>query len=220
MTADSDRPWLVAIDTSTDWAGVALTNGAELAELNWTAGRRQTVTVLSEIDHLLGTARISTGQIGAVGVALGPGSFSGLRVGLSVAKGMALASDLKLIGISTMDITIGTAISETGPVIGVIRAGRSRYVWATNDAPAQFQSGPIQELVDFAKRAQSPVTICGEYSELDARLLAQAIGDEVPAGPNRLRRGAVLADMAWNRWQAGSLDDPAALEPIYLHRTD
>ena len=93
--------WLLAIDTSTEIAGLALDDGDRRFELAWHAGRDQTVSVLAEIDHLLGLAGIEPSQLAAIAVATGPGMFNGLRVGMGVAKGLVIGLDVALIGVST-----------------------------------------------------------------------------------------------------------------------
>ncbi len=60
----TDAQWLLALDTSTDWAGIALTDGEVLAELNWTAGRRQTTQVMPEVERLLGTVNVTAAPAG------------------------------------------------------------------------------------------------------------------------------------------------------------
>ena len=98
--------WLLALDTSTDWAGVALTDGTALAELNWTAGRRQTTQVMPEVQEMLRRMGVEVESLGAVAVAVGPGSFSGLRVGMAIANGIAVATGIPVVGISTLLLTI------------------------------------------------------------------------------------------------------------------
>ncbi len=95
---------LLAIDTATALTGLALYGPqGPLAESIWESGRNHTAQLLPQIDTLLRYIGASPGDITVLAVSLGPGSWSGLRVGLSLAKGMALAGDLPLIGISTLE---------------------------------------------------------------------------------------------------------------------
>src|SRR6185295_8959711 len=126
----SDARWLLALDTSTDWAGVSLTDGEALAELNWTAGHKQTTHVMPEVERLIGTMGLTTAHLGAVAVATGPGSFSGLRVGLAIANGLAIATGIPVLGVSTIELTVHGWRDQPGMAIGVVKAGRSRYGWA------------------------------------------------------------------------------------------
>jgi tRNA threonylcarbamoyl adenosine modification protein YeaZ len=112
---------LLAIDTSTHYASVAVHDGQRLlAETTWLAEQEHTRTLLPSIDHALKLARVTLQQIDTVAVALGPGSFNGLRVGLSTAKGLCLARSLPLVGVPTMEIIgeeygLGEVLMPAGP---------------------------------------------------------------------------------------------------------
>src|SRR5829696_6674247 len=79
-----EQHWLLAIDSSSESASVALSDGRRVAEVTWHAGRDQTATLLSEIDRLFSLMQIQPAHLGAVAVATGPGMFNGLRVGMSI----------------------------------------------------------------------------------------------------------------------------------------
>ena len=211
----SDRAWLLAIDTSSDWSGVALTNGGEWAELNWSSGRRQTTQVLPEIERLLARMDIAIGDVGAIAVATGPGSFSGLRVGLSLAKGFALAAGRPVIGVSTL-AAAHYGWTELGlPVFAVVRAGRNQYVWGQHAALPDLHSG---EIADLMAGVPAGAVIVGELDAAAAGALITR-GCIVPDEPARRRRASALAAIGWRRWRAGEVDDPATLEPHYFHQS-
>ena len=92
---------LLAIDTSTSQTSIALFRDAVLAEASWQAGQQQTRELLPEIQHLLGLVGAKVKDLTAIGVALGPGGFNGLRVGLATAKAIAAADGLPIVGIET-----------------------------------------------------------------------------------------------------------------------
>src|SRR4051812_26090853 len=82
---------ILAIDTSTDWCGIAFDNSESVAEQNWQVGRHGTTAIAPVVAELLGKAGLGVSDFDACAVAIGPGSFSGLRVGISLAKGFAAA---------------------------------------------------------------------------------------------------------------------------------
>ena len=207
-----DRDWLLAIDTSTDWSGVALTDGHDWAELNWSSGRHQTTQVLPEIERLLGRLRVDVREVGAIAVAIGPGSFSGLRVGLSLAKGLVLAEGIPLIGVSTLEATIH-GWGDDRRVVGVVRAGRRRYVWAERGSLTSLRSG---EIADLAAQVPPGALVVGEIDQAAAAALI-ASGCHVPDEPVRRRRPGALAAIGRRRLLAGEVDDPVGLEPLYIH---
>ena len=93
----------LAIDTSTDNTSLALVDEETvLFELTWRSRQNHTVELLPHLDYLLKQHHLDIKSISAVIVALGPGSFNGLRVGISTAKGLAMSLDIPLIGISTL----------------------------------------------------------------------------------------------------------------------
>lgn len=209
---------MLAIDTSTDWAGLAVTNGEAMAELNWLAGRQQTTQVMPRMEYLLEAAAITPAQISAVTVATGPGSFSGLRVGMAIANGLAAATGIPTIGESTLGMTMRPWLPIGRPVIAVVKAGRSRYGWASDDARDSPASGAVADLIDFVRTRPGAIMV-GELGEADAVRVREMTEVTVMPHPERLRRAAVLARMGWERWRSGDYEPDQILEPTYLHRT-
>src|SRR5215211_9181904 len=122
-----DRP-ILSIDTSSGQGGVALYDGRRLSTRSWPADRSHTTTLLSEIHQLLDRAEVRVRELAAVAIATGPGAFTGLRVGFGVAKGFHLATNVPLIGISTLEATALAFASCKSPIVAVVGAGRSRLV--------------------------------------------------------------------------------------------
>ena len=205
---------ILAIDTSTDWACVGLRHGGRTVEHNWDVGRHGTTAIAPVIETMLDQAGILVSDLDAVAVAVGPGSFSGLRVGLSLAKGFAMATEIPLIGIPTMAIALAR-IPEGIRGAAVLRAGRSRLVWATTADPATYVTGKIDDF-RAAVAAEEIGLIAGELQSGDAARIADA-GVHVLGAPDGYRQASDLLDLAEDRLAAGRTDDPIALSPIYLH---
>ena len=97
---------ILAIDTSTARLGIAVYSGTEvLAESCWTSPNRHTVSLAAAVDAMLNDLEVDKKKLKAVAVALGPGSFTSLRVGLSFAKGISLGLGIPVIGVPTLDVT-------------------------------------------------------------------------------------------------------------------
>jgi tRNA threonylcarbamoyladenosine biosynthesis protein TsaB len=220
---------LLALDTSTKQAGIALYDGARglIAEYNWHSANRHTEELMPAVAQMLAQARAVPGDLIAIAVALGPGSFTGLRVGLAAAKGLALAHGRPLLGISTLDAVAYPHQSQPAPVIAVIQAGRGRVFWAPyGHGPGGWgaQEAPaLSTLPALANAIVRPVVFAGEISPADQETLTQWAGK---ARANFLppalavRRAGYLAELAWKRHQAGEADDLATLSPIYLQQPD
>jgi tRNA threonylcarbamoyladenosine biosynthesis protein TsaB len=214
---------LVAIDTSTDHASLALHDGLQVrAEHTWESPRRHTVELLPRLAATLDQLGLNPKHLSGVAVARGPGSFTGLRVGIAVAKGLALARGLPIIGVPTLD-TIAEAQGKSHRTLyTVLKAGRGRicvatYCWKDNrwqpKAPPRLCTW--QKLV---KKISTPTLFCGEISQQGAAALATLGSDLAKLLPAaaRLRRAGFLAEIAWRRLNQSDTDDPATLAPIYL----
>lgn len=216
---------LLALDTSTRLAGIALYSGQDglISELSWHSANRHTVELMPRVDQMLAQAGAASSDLRAVAVALGPGSFTGLRVALAAAKGLALAGDLVLLGVPTLDAVAYPHSHQPLPVIALVQAGRGRVCWAPYfHGPAGWAaSAPygLAAIPSLAKIISHPMLIAGELAPADRQQLAEASGDQAVLLPPALsiRRPGCLAEIAWGRYAAGEQDDPAALSPIYLH---
>ncbi|HEU0164805.1 MAG TPA: tRNA (adenosine(37)-N6)-threonylcarbamoyltransferase complex dimerization subunit type 1 TsaB [Thermomicrobiales bacterium] len=214
---DFTFPVLLALDTSTDQATVGLTNGDLFAELRWPAGRSQTTSVLPAIDHLLTMNGLTMNAIAAIAVAIGPGTFTGLRVGLSIAKGLSLAKDIPLVSIKTLAITAYPYSGLGRPLLVTLPAGRGRVVWEIHDngGVSEPHNTTVPELIEVLV-GRPDLFVAGELlpehraTIAESHSLIESVG---VAG----RRGSVLAQLGWERWRRGDVDDAATLEPIYVH---
>lgn len=218
MLSDSAFPVLLALDTSTDRAAIGLKQGDSCAELCWPAGRSQTTSLLTAIDWLLGINGLSTDEVAAVAVATGPGTFTGLRVGMSLAKGLVLAKDIPLIGIPTLDVTAFPYRSVGVSVVATLPAGRGRVVWAVSEEGGVLSApvnSTIPELVEMLT-AHPDLLVIGEMLPEHRDLVAETHRKIEPVSLSA-RRPAVLAELAWDLWQSGDVDDATLLEPTYVH---
>jgi tRNA threonylcarbamoyladenosine biosynthesis protein TsaB len=222
---------LLAIDTSTRVIGLALYNGAQVfSEWVWASNDHHTTELAPAIQELLGRAHQSMADLGAIGVALGPGSFTGLRIGLALAKGIALVQRIPVVGIPTLEVLAQAQPPQDIPMAAVLRAGRGRLAVGWYEpalGPGEKKTWQSQSKIevltpqDLSQRIETPTLVCGELTEEERQLLARKRKNIELASPAvSLRRPSFLAELAWNRWQAGDIDDPASLTPIYLHYND
>ncbi len=217
---------ILALDTSTRTIGIALYDGEQVrCEITWFSHDHHTVELAPAVVDLLAKAGAKIGELGAVAVATGPGSFTGLRIGLALAKGMALASRLVLVGVPTLDFLAAAQPVVDLPMAAILRAGRGRLAlgWYRSDQGAWKPAGRVEvtNAHDLFMKIQSPTLVCGELNEEERRLLGRKRKNIRLATPAQsLRRPGFLAELGWQRWQAGQVDDPATLSPFYLHFND
>jgi tRNA threonylcarbamoyladenosine biosynthesis protein TsaB len=213
---------LLAVDTSTAQVGLAVYDGAQvIGEYAWRSSQRHTVELAPAVSELLARCGLTMKDIRALAVALGPGSFTSLRVGLSLVKGFALARQLPVIGIPTLDILAAAQPKSRLPLIVAIQAGRGRLAvgWYRRSKGGWQAKGTARVMtVDvLLDEVQRPVIVCAELTAEERQALAGKAEIQLASPAQSVRRPAVLAELAWRRWQDGDTDEAAALAPIYLH---
>lgn len=121
---------LIAIDTSGTMSGLAIMHdGVLLAETLWQSERRHSEQVMAQLDGLCRLVDVSPARIRHIAVCIGPGSWSGIRVGISIAKGLAIANDAAVVGINALDVLAYAAPSHH-LITAIIALGRGRFATA------------------------------------------------------------------------------------------
>jgi len=214
---------LLAIDTSTNQMGLALYDGVQvIGELLWHSRHYHTVELAPAVADLFARVGYKVENVQVLSVALGPGSFTSLRVGLAFVKGLALARHLPIIGIPTLDVVAAGQPLRDIPMAAVLQAGRGRLAlaWYEADENGWKSKGSAQVTTadELAESIQKPTIVCGELTADERqRLSRKRVNVVLPSPAACVRRPAVLAELAWERWQTGAQDDAASLAPIYLH---
>src|SRR5438445_3490144 len=189
----------LAFDTATNVATSALVDDGEV--LGERASRA--VTLLEDIDALLRQGGASAGDLDALAVGIGPGSFTGVRIGLATARGLGLALDLRAAGVSTLD-ALAAGAPGARPVIDAKR--REIFALVGGEpvvlAPDELEVGPGD--------------VCVGDGAVRYRAVLEEKGAEVP--PDRDERH--LPRARFHAALAGELGPVEALEPLYLRVPD
>jgi len=223
---------LLAIDTATRNASIALYQEGVLAELTWRSHDNHTVETMQQIARLLELVGAAKGDVRAIGVALGPGSFTGLRVGMSIAKGLAFGQQIPLLGIPTLDGIAHAHAVQPLPLWVILEAGRGRFIVArytvarggvkrASDYGLTNANG-IADLVGATQGERNTRTlVCGDVDATLVELLSDRFGTRVVFASlaYKARRAGFLAELAWTRFQRGESDDAGALVPLYLSQS-
>jgi tRNA threonylcarbamoyladenosine biosynthesis protein TsaB len=213
---------LLAIDTSTQVVGIAIYNGSQvLAESTWTSQAYHTVELAPAVADILDKTRVNLEDITAVAIALGPGSYTGLRIGMALAKGIAFARHLGIVGIPSLEILAAAQPRSDLPMVAALRIGRGRLAigWYRWGREGWTRQGDLESVTpqSLAERLTQATIVCGELGEEGRRLLTGMKKLAILASPaNCLRRPSYLAELGWRRIQSKGSDDPATLTPIYL----
>ena len=227
---------LLAIDTSTAQVGLALCDDSRVgAESIWYSRQHHTVEVAPALVDLLKRCAVTMADVDALAVAIGPGSFTALRVGLALVKGLALPHKLPVVGIPTLDVLAAGNPPSKMRLAAVLRAGRGRIAvgWyrslgsgrdrksspGSSPSPAWRPEGAAEVTTAeaLANAISEPTIVAGELTQDERQRLALKRVNVVLAPVSLcVRRPAILAELAWARWRTGHIDDPRALTPIYL----
>ena len=216
---------LLAVDTSTQSVGIALFDGNQfMCEESWISRRYHTVELANAVQSNLFRAGLSAADLHVLAIASGPGSFTGLRIGMALIKGIAYTHQLPVIGIPTLDITARAVPVRDVRLAAVLQAGRNRLAvgWYKAEDGSWVADGLVENLTfdELLKKIDQPCILTGEINEE----IRQAVEDHDlinAASPTlALRSPKYLAELAWNRWQNGIVDNILTLSPTYLHRGD
>ena len=213
----------LAIDTSTDTASLALVHDdGVLAELTWRCGRNHSTQLLPHLSHLLNQAGLSLQSVGCIIVAKGPGSYNGLRVGMSTAKGLAASLDIPIIGVSTLEAEAYQHAERGLPVCPILNAGRGEIVTAVYQKKSGSWLQLIAEYLTTVDALCSEITgktvFCGDFAPEIATELNQRLKQNVvmPSPVSGLRRAGFLVELGLERFRVGDCDDLSTLQPLYL----
>ena len=214
---------ILAIDTATRWLGMALHDGtAVLAEVGWRCLNNHTIELTPSLQVMMQRANISAADLDGIAVAIGPGSYTGLRVGLALAKGLALANQTPLLGISTLDIVAAAFGPFPGQLIVVAEAGRTRicaapYEWENGRGWQTSVRPTIESWAGLLSQIEGRVTFAGEITAQAAKQIKSADKTfQIALPATAVRRAGYLAELGWRRLRANDVDDAKTLAPIYL----
>jgi tRNA threonylcarbamoyladenosine biosynthesis protein TsaB len=214
---------LLAVDTSTKWIGLALYDEtAVISECIWKTRDHHTIELAKAVQRLLDDNQVQPIMLKALAVATGPGSFTSLRIGLALVKGLALTLKIPLFGIPSLNILTAAIPIGDYPLLAVLQAGRGRL------AVVKYQAGPtgwqpvtqpaICDIEGLFHMMKGLTMVVGELDAGQRHLLSDRRKPIILASPAVcLRRPSYLAEMAWKRYLAGEQDDPLGLAPIYVH---
>jgi tRNA threonylcarbamoyladenosine biosynthesis protein TsaB len=214
---------LLAIDTSSAYASIALHDGRDvIAEETWLAHRRHDDKLFPSIASLLALGGLDAASVRIIAVAIGPGSFTGLRVGIAAAQGLARGSGAAVVGVETLDV-IAHPFAATGRrVCAVVPAGRGEHYAAMyrmrGGAFGRTTGILVGSVADLARRVGVETLFAGEIDDATAAALRDALGPRalVPPPGVLVRRAGHLAEIGWTRAASGAGADASTIEPLYV----
>jgi tRNA threonylcarbamoyladenosine biosynthesis protein TsaB len=218
---------VLGIETSTTQGGVAVIGEDHvLCETVLNVEVTHSERLLPAVDRALGEARITLEALGGIAVSIGPGSFTGLRIGLSTAKGLAYATGLPLVGVPTLEAMAWTLPAARWQICPVLDA-RKQEVYA---ALFRHETEGLQRITEDAAMApedlcrliRKPTLFLGDGVASYGALLRERLGDKMLLPPlaSRGARPACVADVGRQRLLRGERDAPDSLVPRYLRPSE
>jgi tRNA threonylcarbamoyladenosine biosynthesis protein TsaB len=217
---------ILGIETATERVSVAV-GGHEgvMGMFELTRGRRHAETLAPAIEFVLRQADIDIQEISVVAVDVGPGLFTGMRVGLATAKALALALRIPMIGLPSLDLLAFSCRHADRVVVPVIDARKGEVFWAMyRQVPGGVQQvapptvGPVEELVaDLLARSQDALCV-GDGAARYRDEILDGFRCEI-AGPEHPPVGA-LVQLAHAKAVREEYERPDEIEPIYLRAPD
>ena len=186
------------------------------AEMSWRCRRNHTVELLPSVDRLFAQVGSSKDEVSAVFVCIGPGMYTGLRVGVTTAKAMAHALAVPIVGVGRLELDAYSHAAFDGNIVAVHKAGRGDLAWAS------YRGAPWREVVpptlskpqELVGAASGRTLFVGESDDALTDLLGELAVVVSPTAS--VRRAGALAELAYRRLAAGDVDEAALLAPIYL----
>jgi tRNA threonylcarbamoyladenosine biosynthesis protein TsaB len=227
-------PAVVAIETATETVGVAVRTAAGVeAEFALTGRRRHVETLTPALEHLLSQVALVPGDLGAVAVDVGPGLFTGLRVGVAAAKALAQSLGIGVFTATSLDILTAAAAEsgQRGLVLACVDARRGEVFASVRELdlhgmaageripPGLFAPADLVDALGSLGGAR--VVAVGDGAQRYDAVLAAVSGVEVVSPGLGFPPPAVLLRLAIANLRAGkSPDEPAAVVPLYIREAD
>ncbi|HWJ02709.1 MAG TPA: tRNA (adenosine(37)-N6)-threonylcarbamoyltransferase complex dimerization subunit type 1 TsaB [Verrucomicrobiae bacterium] len=222
--------WILSIDTATKVTGLAIHRAGNLvAESFLHTDKTHSERLMPMIMQIMEQAGIGFADLNAVAVTSGPGSFTGLRIGMATAKGIAQVRQIPVLGVNTLDALAQHGVNFPGVVVPILDARKDEVYTAV----FRSEHGHLSRYGDY--RAINPVELANELVDVPENILF--VGDAVPAYRNILQdilgakavfhpdsmsmpRGSHVGYLAVKRFAKGETDDLFALKPFYIRPSE
>lgn len=216
---------VLGIDTATSIGSVGLVeDGRVTVERSWHAAPGHAETLAPLLRELLADTGCTVARLDAVAVSIGPGSFTGLRIGLSLAKGLAFAGGMPVVPVPTLDALAEVGGAEPGELVCPILDARKGELYAALFVASK--TGPLEQLFDamlvtpedLFRRIDRPCRFLGDGTVAYANLIEATLGDRAMVLPftDYHAHGGVVAALGAKRLVAKGEEPVGALEPYYV----
>jgi len=216
---------LLALDTATEACSVALLNAGIISSDFAVTPREHTQRILPMVEQILRDQQLSLRQLDALVCCLGPGSFTGVRIGIGIAQGLAYGAKIPLIGVSSLAALAQGAwrMHHADKVLVAIDARMGEVYWAIyqRDAQGNWLGKETEQVISPEHAVTIMAELSGEWMTAGTGWqaypqLAEGHSLTLQASDSLLPQAEDMLPLAYPLWLAGDVTDPANIEPVYL----
>ena len=218
---------VLALETATTTGGIAIVKDTSLiGEIRTNVKIAHSERLMGSVDWLLKTSDISVNEISAFAISIGPGSFTGLRIGLCTVKGLAYATDKPVIPVPTLDAFARSLHLCPYSLCPMLDARKNEvytglYKWKDGVCIKVIPERAVNPVV-FLKEIKEPTVFAGDGATTYRKLIKDMLKDNalfVP--PTRMSPSAVtVAEIAIEKIRSGFASDPLTLTPFYIRQSE
>ena len=221
---------ILSIDSSTPVAGIAVSDGMQLlGEITLNTKNTHSEKLMPLVKHLLDELALSVNDLDAIAVTQGPGSFTGLRIGMATAKGLAQGAGKKLIAVPTLDCLAQNLLHYPGIICPIMNAQKKQVYTAIYrsgrdklERLSDYQAIAVEQLAVQLKELKEDIWFVGDGVAAFADVFQELLGDacRFADGHNILPRAGALAMLAAERASEERFDDLYQAELVYIRKSE
>lgn len=214
---------VLAIDTATKIGSVALYDSklGIIGELNLYVKVNHSAVIMSMIDNLFKMTKLTIKDVDRVAVTIGPGSFTGIRIGVAVAKGLCFGSHRSIVGINELDLIAQGFEGNEGTIVPLLDARKERVYYSIFEKKegfervSEYKDGEIRDLLATLK--DKKVLFCGDGAIAYEKIIKEVLGEDgkIVSKANSIPRAAIAGQLAIER----DGDNLYTLEPFYVNKS-
>ena len=217
----------IAIDSSQDICTLALGKDSQLiAEYHFHHKMNLLQRIMPNVHYMLEDAKHKVQDIDGVIVSLGPGSFTGLRIGVTIAKSLSYVLSKPIVGVGTLDaIARGVSPVEAQFICPMVFARANEVYWTLFDSSGEMRLddylvSPLSEVMEAVSKRGGDVHFCGSGATRNAETIRHKFGNSALTGRaySDFARGAALLEIGTKRLREGDVDNAFALTPLYIKK--
>ncbi|MGY0394178.1 tRNA (adenosine(37)-N6)-threonylcarbamoyltransferase complex dimerization subunit type 1 TsaB [Fusobacterium sp. SYSU M8A802] len=214
---------VLAIDTATKIGSVALYDDkiGVIGELNIYVKINHSAVIMSMIDNLFKMTKLTINDVDRIAITVGPGSFTGIRIGVAVAKGLCYGTEKSIVGINELDLLANNIEGFQGEIVSLIDARKERVYYSIYEKNSElkrvsdYKDGEIRELLESLK-GKTPI-FCGDGAIAYESIIKEILGEDakIVTRANSIPRAVIAGQLSITRTE----DNIYTLEPFYVNKS-